>query len=434
MSYRTVTLSNGDTVAITESIMRGTGPQGVPGGPGPAGSATTIRGYYNTYSALVAAIPVGQQGEAYVVLDTGKLWSWDTMRATPAWVDCGKIVGPAAVTSIGAQRSRNSAKNLTAAQDWVVDYAVAADWNDLDPAGGKVLDEAQMTATNTAVDNDLSAYYIVVTTLAFDTAVTAQTYTIHWKTLTAQVDGLSTEWTDGKKQRTVVHTAVLKTSSSQVWQLHISPDVNAVVLSVKTEWSRIGGAAGPQGVKGSPPTMITGATTTLAAGASATSSVVEDPAGSSIYKINFGIPQGIQGAPGGGYTNFDLLAGTTGGASESSPGASPPVDTDASDLGIPTPSYEQKPYIPYFFRLLVSNISRKLVSPLTTAQKNLRGAPLNGEVVYDTDLKRFQGGQRGISSPTTAWYQIPTIEYGTSGATHGQGTDRPNGSLFFKYD
>lgn len=429
MSYRTVTLANGDTVQITESVMRGSGPQGVPGPPGPPGTATTIVGHVPTWNDLPGT---GSQGEAYVVDETGNLWSWNTLLDVPTWVDCGHIVGPAAVTSIGAQRSKTTAKSLTANTDWVVDYKVAPDWNDADPLGGKVLDEARLTPTDTTVDPDFNAYYIVTTTISVDTAAGNPTYTVFWKQTTGTLveDSRNTIWTDGSKGRIIQHNAVLRTSSADIWQLHINSDVNANILGVATEWTRAGGGTGPEGAKGDPPTMTGGTTTTLAAGATATAAVVEDPPGSSNYRLDFGVPQGIPGEAQAGFSNFNVLSGVP--DSEADPGGTKDSYTDQA---LATPDGAQRPSIPYFFKAFSDSLYRRLVSRLTTAQRTARGTVQAGEVAYDSDLKQYLAGQPGRTNATTAWYQIPTAQYGTSSSVyHGASTDRPNGSLYFKHD
>ena len=69
-----------------------TGPAGATGDTGATGTATTIKGSYNTYQELIAAHPIGNQGDSYIV--NGSLYVWDGT----AWENVGNIKGDTGVT------------------------------------------------------------------------------------------------------------------------------------------------------------------------------------------------------------------------------------------------------------------------------------------------------------------------------------------------
>jgi hypothetical protein len=65
------------------------GPEGPEGPRGPAGAGIQFRGSVETENDL-NHIPDPEQGDAYVVEDTGDLWIWSGYN----WVNAGRIVGP----------------------------------------------------------------------------------------------------------------------------------------------------------------------------------------------------------------------------------------------------------------------------------------------------------------------------------------------------
>lgn len=65
-----------------------TGPQGPKGDKGEQGTGVTIKGRYDSLSALQAAHPKGNEGDAYMVGTSLYAWSGS------AWIDCGNIQGP----------------------------------------------------------------------------------------------------------------------------------------------------------------------------------------------------------------------------------------------------------------------------------------------------------------------------------------------------
>lgn len=64
------------------------GPQGVKGDKGEQGTGVTIKGRYDSVSALKSAHPKGNDGDAYMV--GVNLYAWSGSE----WIDCGNIQGP----------------------------------------------------------------------------------------------------------------------------------------------------------------------------------------------------------------------------------------------------------------------------------------------------------------------------------------------------
>lgn len=85
----------GDTGPQGERGLRGLqgatgerGPQGPKGDKGEQGTGVTIKGRYDSLSALIAAHPKGNEGDAYMV--GVNLYAWSGTE----WIDCGNIQGP----------------------------------------------------------------------------------------------------------------------------------------------------------------------------------------------------------------------------------------------------------------------------------------------------------------------------------------------------
>lgn len=64
------------------------GPKGEKGDKGDQGTGVTIKGRYDSLSALLAAHPTGKDGDAYMV--GVNLYAWSGTE----WIDCGNIQGP----------------------------------------------------------------------------------------------------------------------------------------------------------------------------------------------------------------------------------------------------------------------------------------------------------------------------------------------------
>lgn len=82
----------GDTGPQGERGLRGlqgaTGERGPQGERGEQGTGVTIKGRYDSLSALIAAHPKGNEGDAYMV--GVNLYAWSGTE----WIDCGNIQGP----------------------------------------------------------------------------------------------------------------------------------------------------------------------------------------------------------------------------------------------------------------------------------------------------------------------------------------------------
>lgn len=112
--WSVASVSDGASVTVGASsigsIKGATGPQGAPGEKGEDGTGVNIKGSVATSSNLP---PTGEDGDAYIVQDTGNLWVWDS--GTSAFVDTGAQVkgpkgdkgdpgeqGPAATINVGS--------------------------------------------------------------------------------------------------------------------------------------------------------------------------------------------------------------------------------------------------------------------------------------------------------------------------------------------
>ena len=78
-------------VATLETLIGPPGPQGPKGDPG---DNYTVKGLYDTLSALQAAHPTGSEGDAWFVgtSDSNVVYQWDVDQAT--WVNIGPLKGP----------------------------------------------------------------------------------------------------------------------------------------------------------------------------------------------------------------------------------------------------------------------------------------------------------------------------------------------------
>ena len=78
-------------VATLETLIGPPGPQGPKGDPG---DSYTVKGLYDTLSALQEAHPTGSEGDAWFVgtSDSNVVYQWDVDRAS--WVNVGALKGP----------------------------------------------------------------------------------------------------------------------------------------------------------------------------------------------------------------------------------------------------------------------------------------------------------------------------------------------------
>ena len=68
------------------------GPEGPEGPMGPEGHGFQLQGHYDTLEHLIAAHPVGNPGDAYLIGEDDHLYAWDDEELL--WADCGSIQGP----------------------------------------------------------------------------------------------------------------------------------------------------------------------------------------------------------------------------------------------------------------------------------------------------------------------------------------------------
>ena len=89
VSAREMNLSG--KVSTLETLIGPPGPQGPKGDPG---DSYTVKGLYDTLSALQAAHPTGSEGDAWFVgtSDSNVVYQWDVDQAT--WVNVGALKGP----------------------------------------------------------------------------------------------------------------------------------------------------------------------------------------------------------------------------------------------------------------------------------------------------------------------------------------------------
>lgn len=86
------------------------GPQGVKGDKGEQGTGVTIKGRYDSVSALKSAHPKGNDGDAYMV--GVNLYAWSSSE----WIDCGNIQGPQGIKGESGPQGPQGLKGETGPQ------------------------------------------------------------------------------------------------------------------------------------------------------------------------------------------------------------------------------------------------------------------------------------------------------------------------------
>jgi len=86
------------------------GPQGVKGDKGEQGTGVTIKGRYDSVSALKSAHPKGNDGDAYMV--GVNLYAWSGSE----WIDCGNIQGPQGIKGESGPQGPQGLKGETGPQ------------------------------------------------------------------------------------------------------------------------------------------------------------------------------------------------------------------------------------------------------------------------------------------------------------------------------
>lgn len=399
MPTRVVRLANGGVVEVREGTLQGVGPMGPEGPKGPPGPATTIRGYYATYTDLITAKPTGVQGDGYITTDNGHLYAWDDDLVIPAWVDAGKVVGPTGVIqSVGARRSASATQTGLSAEAWTALSFTTTDYNDTEqvPDAGGVLQPVAcitvVSGTQVKVNHPSQVLYEVSASVVL-TNPAGSTAGFRHVGLFRNLDAVPTivgsvydPGTDGVSN-TVTFSGTLKASNADTWTVKVWNGTNAVAVTAAARywtWARVGGGYGPQGPQG-----------------------IKGDKGD----------KGDVGAPGSastGFASFDAVQGA-GQDTEADPGGSP---TSTTDQGFPLPTGEQKPATPWFLKTLAQTLEKYVTARYNDVADfgTRRGVSEQGEVVYFRDTHQMHyaipdgaGGSVRI--------QIPAVVVGTTDVT-----------------
>ena len=100
------------------------GPQGVKGDKGEQGTGVTIKGRYDSVSALKSAHPKGNDGDAYMV--GVNLYAWSGSE----WIDCGNIQGPQGIKGESGPQGPQGLKGETGPQGIQGEKGDAFTYND----------------------------------------------------------------------------------------------------------------------------------------------------------------------------------------------------------------------------------------------------------------------------------------------------------------
>lgn len=146
------------------------GPQGVKGDKGEQGTGVTIKGRYDSVSALKSAHPKGNDGDAYMV--GVNLYAWSGSE----WIDCGNVQGPqgikgatgaagtAATIKVGtvttgaagtAAKVVNSGTTSAAVLDFTIPQGAKGEKGEKGEQGAGSTVDVEV-ATNTEIDNALN--------------------------------------------------------------------------------------------------------------------------------------------------------------------------------------------------------------------------------------------------------------------------------------
>ena len=118
-------------VATLETLIGPPGPQGPKGDPG---DSYTVKGLYDTLSALQAAHPTGSEGDAWFVgtSDSNVVYQWDVDRAS--WVNVGALKGPAGTGVPDGGTAGQLLSKTESGTEWIdsPQSGVQSDWNQND--------------------------------------------------------------------------------------------------------------------------------------------------------------------------------------------------------------------------------------------------------------------------------------------------------------
>ena len=129
------------------------GPQGVQGEKGDPGTGITIKGKYDSLSALQTAHPKADEGDAYMAGTNLYVWNGS------AWIDCGNVQGPAGNAATITIGSVTTSAPGTSAQVTNSGTASAAVLNFVLPKGkdgadgGVTVDDALSDTSTNAIQN-----------------------------------------------------------------------------------------------------------------------------------------------------------------------------------------------------------------------------------------------------------------------------------------
>lgn len=337
------------------------------------------------------------------------------------WRNVGRIVGPAAVTSLAAGLENSNLTTSITSVPAALSFPTMS-FNETDPLdGSEVIDEAASSTTLFVAGNNNPAWFTM--TVQIEADVTA----VGLLSMDLRINGgtYSNQKVYVAPGAVPVFVFMVKLESGDTVSVLASTDTPSFTAGhFSWNWTRTGGGAGPEGEVGPPPGITASTTAALPPGSNPTASVTGGP---NTYNVEFGIPQGIPGSAASGFVQYNELVDT--GDSIGDPGGSERL---IGDQQLPVPSGTQKPATPFFFEQLVNAVHDRLVGRLDSTGADARPATA-GEIFYNSTTDAYEIGYDVQGSPQR--FTIPGMEYGTdSSIEDGDATDRPEGTVYFRYE